>query len=111
MPAKKNPQTTPRSTKAKAKKTPERPKKNAPRSKGAEQWAEENKGEYLLSGPDLIRLMFDNKVSIPVLAERLGVKEWKIRDRRFYGIKDKAELTEWKKSISKKTTTKKGDQQ
>lgn len=90
--------TTPSRRKQSSKKKPER---KAPRSKPAEKWAKEHQGEYLLSGPDLIELMFTHKVSIPKLAERLGVKEWKIRDRRFYGIEDKQELSEWKKAIEK----------
>lgn len=63
-------------------------------SLAAEQYAKSHE-VGAMSGPQLITLMGEKKISIPMMAELLGIKESQVRARRLKGIESKEEVKRW----------------
>ena len=60
----------------------------------------------LLSGPDLIRLMRRNRVTMPQLAKRLSMSQDRIRQRKRTGLYTAAVTRDWVQAITGKTLVK-----
>ncbi|MFN5799569.1 MAG: hypothetical protein ACK5AN_18770 [Planctomyces sp.] len=54
----------------------------------------------LLSGPDLIRLMRRNRVTMPQLAKRLSMSQDRIRQRKRTGLYTAAVTRDWVQAIT-----------
>ena len=69
-------------------------------SLAADQESRRTGAEFFMTGPDVIRLMGMNRISIPTMAKACSCSESKIRNYRYYGIKTEAEAKVWTETLA-----------